>query len=132
MFQLLYLVEASGLICLGNTEPGIRRAAESVLGGWLRTASADSSPAFHFGDIVRLCSWEVVAHDFGLPTFLRFAQFRVIGISLALMDFKFNAKRRKSQKVSHLFAPASRGRGPVDICNNQPDTHVPLASRHNQ
>ena len=35
MFQLLYLVEASGLICLGNTEPGIRRAAESVLGGFV-------------------------------------------------------------------------------------------------
>ena len=30
-----FLVEASGLICLGNTEPGIRRAAESVLGGFV-------------------------------------------------------------------------------------------------
>ena len=36
-FQLLYsgLVKATGLICLGNTEPGIRRAAESVLGGFV-------------------------------------------------------------------------------------------------
>ena len=29
------LMEASGLICLGNTEPDIRRAAESVLGGFV-------------------------------------------------------------------------------------------------
>ena len=28
-------MEASGLICLENTEPGIRRAAESVLGGFV-------------------------------------------------------------------------------------------------
>ena len=28
-------MEATGLICLGNTEPGIRRVAESVLGGFV-------------------------------------------------------------------------------------------------
>ena len=36
-FQLLYsgLVKATGLICLGNTEPDIRRAVESMLGGFV-------------------------------------------------------------------------------------------------
>ena len=47
---------------------------------------------------------------FGLPTVLRFARFRVIGISLSVIGHKFAAKRRKPQKVGHLSVPASRGR----------------------
>ena len=49
-----------------------------MLGGLLRAASVASSPAFHFGDTIRLYSWEVVAHDFGLTTVDRFPQFSAI------------------------------------------------------
>ena len=64
--------------CRIETQSRLRRGRGVCWEALLRTASAASSPAFHFGDTVGLCSWEAVAHDFGLPTVDRFPQFSAI------------------------------------------------------
>ena len=51
-----------------------------MLGDWLRVSQQPFAHLQLPRDTVRLCWREVVAHNFGLPTVLRFARFRVIGI----------------------------------------------------
>ena len=51
--------------------------------------------------------------DFGLPTVLRFARFRVIGISLALMGVQVCREAAQIAKAWPFSVPALRGRAPA-------------------
>ena len=57
-----------------------------MLGDLLRDSLAVSCPLSIVGDAVRQLWREVAVTPFGLPTVLRFARFRAIGIPLALIS----------------------------------------------
>ena len=69
---------------------------------------------------------------FGLPTVLRFAQFRVIGISMPLIGLQVHRETAQIAKGWPSFRTSLTRSRSFSICNSQPDARVPSASRHNQ
>ena len=122
-FQLLYLVEASGLICLGNTEPGIRRAAESVLGGFV------PSRQHRFADFQLQGTLSGSAGGYSLSSAfqrlsdsLRFRPGREDAESIVL---EVMPKTAGIAQMWPLSVPASRRSRSFPICGSQQSTHAP-------
>ena len=62
---------------------------------------------------------EAAVTHFGLPTFLRFARSRVIGIPMAMIVLEIGRETAQTAKGWPFSVPASRGRALAVICNNQ-------------
>ena len=107
-------------------------------GGWecaWRFASqleATNSPLSIGPDTVRQWRWERPSHSLAFRRFCDLRGFASLVFHCRRLDFKFAAKRCKSQKVGHFTVPASRGRAPAATCDNQPDASVSSDYRHDQ
>ena len=122
-FQLLYLVEASGLICLGNTEPGIRRAAESVLGGFVPSRQHRFADFQLQGPLSGSAGGYSLSSAFQrLSDSLRFRPGREDAESIVL---EVMPKTAGIAQMWPLSVPASRRSRSFPICGSQQSTHAP-------
>ena len=69
---------------------------------------------------------EVGARNFGLPTVLRFARFRVTGILVALIGLMVSRETAQTAKGWPFSVPASRGRALAVTCTNQQGARGPM------
>ena len=94
-----------------------------MLGDVLRAFSAASRP-FLLGRTLSDCDGGSCCRTpWPSDVFAVCAVSRECYFSGTTLNFKFAAKRRKPQKHGHLSLPASRGRAPAAICNNQQSSH---------
>ena len=117
------LVEASGLICLGNTEPDIRRAAESVLGGFVPSRQHQFADFQLQGPLSGSAGGYSLSSAFRrLSDSLRFRTGREDAESIVL---EVMPKTEGIAQMWPLSVPASRRSRSFPICGSQQSTHAP-------
>ena len=103
----------------------------------LRGSPAVSSPDFHWVMTLSDCVGRVEDVEtgcslaIGLPTFLRFARFRVIGIPMAMIVLEISRETAQTAKGWPFSVPASRGRALSSICASQLIAHGSLTTGFN-